>query len=133
MGTSSSLNIKIGDRHLSVTTHCDGYPKYMLPILNNHYNTLDAALQLISRGCMSVLRESLSEIDYYNPRENADFNNVKMGYNPINNTDYVYIFILDNLNSEMCTGAKSTEHNKGEWLVYKPQEDDGRIFLELIA
>ena len=133
MGTSASLNVKIGDRYLSVTTHCDGYPKYMLPILNNHYNTLDLVLQLVSRGCMSVLREEIINIDYYNPRENADFNNVKLNCKPIDNTDYVYIFRL-NGGDNVCTGARSTDHNKGEWVAYKPQQDDDeRIYLELIT
>ena len=57
MGTRSAIGYKLpSGRIKAVYCHWDGYPKHHLPILIEHYNTLEKAKALIKPGSMSSLR-----------------------------------------------------------------------------
>ena len=57
MGTRSAIGYKLpSGRIKAVYCHYDGYPKHHLPILIEHYNTLNKARALIKPGSMSSLR-----------------------------------------------------------------------------
>ena len=57
MSTRSAIGYKLpSGRIKAVYCHWDGYPKHHLPILIEHYNTLDKAKALIKPGSISSLR-----------------------------------------------------------------------------
>ena len=51
-----------------VYCHWDGYPEHQLPILTQHYNTREKAIELVSKGGMSALCEDINEIEFYAKR-----------------------------------------------------------------
>ena len=59
MGTRSAIGYQLpSGRIKAVYCHWDGYPKHHLPILIEHYNTLEKVKALIKPGSMSSLRTS---------------------------------------------------------------------------
>ena len=57
MGTRSAIGYELPSGKIkAVYCHWDGYPKHHLPILIEHYNTLEKAKALIKPGSMSSLR-----------------------------------------------------------------------------
>ena len=57
MGTRSAIGYQLpSGRIKAVYCHWDGYPKHHLPILIEHYNTLDKVKALIKPGSISSLR-----------------------------------------------------------------------------
>ena len=55
MATRSRIGIELGDGSvLSAYHHWDGYPEWLGRILNTHYNSKDAAAELIDGGDMSL-------------------------------------------------------------------------------
>ena len=57
MGTRSAIGYELpSGRIKAVYCHWDGHPKHQLPILIEHYNTLDKVKALIKPGSMSSLR-----------------------------------------------------------------------------
>tara|TARA_R100000406_G_C3044034_1_gene106876 strand:+ start:190 stop:564 length:375 start_codon:yes stop_codon:yes gene_type:complete len=67
MATRSAIGYQLpSGRIKAVYCHWDGYPKHQLPILIEHYNTVEQVRALIKPGSMSSLRtketwESLGE------------------------------------------------------------------------
>ena len=59
MSTNSSIAIKQDDGYKAIYCHWDGYPSYMLPILNGSYNTEELASKLISFGDASSIDTKL--------------------------------------------------------------------------
>lgn len=56
MATRSTISVKTPEGHfLQVYCHRDGYPQHQMPILTEHYNTLEKALELVKGGDMSYL------------------------------------------------------------------------------
>ena len=57
MGTRSAIGHELPSGKIkAVYCHWDGYPQHHLPILIEHYNTLEKAKALIKPGSMSALR-----------------------------------------------------------------------------
>lgn len=57
MGTRSAIGYKQPDGSIRAAyCHWDGYPSHQLPILNEHYRTVEAVRKLVSPGSMSSLR-----------------------------------------------------------------------------
>ena len=57
MGTRSAIGYQLlSGRIRAVYCHWDGYPKHQIPILVEHYNSLEKVKALIKPGSMSCLR-----------------------------------------------------------------------------
>jgi len=55
MGTRSRIGIELKDSSIrSVYHHSDGYPEWLVPILETHYNTRELVEKLIDGGDMST-------------------------------------------------------------------------------
>ena len=60
MGTRSRIGIQLADESiLSVYCHCDGYPEFNGVKLVEHFNSRDAATELIDGGDISALWTNL--------------------------------------------------------------------------
>lgn len=59
MGTRSRIILKTDKGYESIYCHWDGYPSHHLPILNEHYNTIKKAQELINLGSISSLAEKV--------------------------------------------------------------------------
>jgi hypothetical protein len=63
MATRSVIAVRTGTarkpRYLAVYCHYDGYPSHQLPILQEHHNTIGAALALVAGGDISALHTNL--------------------------------------------------------------------------
>ena len=60
MSTRSAIIVKDGDIYRGVFSHWDGYPSWNGKILQEHYNSLDRALALVSLGWIEVLAPRLA-------------------------------------------------------------------------
>lgn len=61
MATRSTITVRINDKErLSIYCHWDGYPEHHLPILTEHYNTLEKAKELVSHGDLSQLEKKVN-------------------------------------------------------------------------
>ena len=43
MSTNAGIALRSGDTYQTIYCHWDGYPKYMLPMLQNNYNSVELA------------------------------------------------------------------------------------------
>lgn len=59
MSTSCGIALRSGDTFQTIYCHHDGYPKYMLPMLRENYNSLELAAKLISYGDASSIDKKL--------------------------------------------------------------------------
>ena len=60
MSTRSAIIVKSGDIYKGVFCHWDGYPSHNGKILQEHYNSEEKALALVSLGFIDVLGPKLS-------------------------------------------------------------------------
>ena len=93
------MGIKNSDGTCSVIyTHWDGYPSHHLPILREHYNTVQKVLELIELGDISELKETTETTVAYHRDRNEDYNPPRNICYPLlkieipNNIEYVYIW-----------------------------------------
>ena len=72
MSTRSRLRAVLpnGTAFKPIYCHSDGYPSYMLPMLNTHYNNLEMVEKLMALGDLSFLAERVEP----NPDEEHSFN-----------------------------------------------------------
>ncbi len=95
MATRSRIGIELADGSvLSSYHHWDGYPEWLGRILNTHYNSKDAAAELIDGGDMSTCWGEDKQPEYYSargedcpPRLDADMDEFFS-----ENEEYSYIF-----------------------------------------
>jgi hypothetical protein len=95
MATRSRIGIELADGSvLSSYHHWDGYPEWLGRILNTHYNSKDAAAELIDGGDMSTCWGEGKQPEYYSargedcpPRLDADMDEFFS-----ENEEYSYIF-----------------------------------------
>ena len=59
MSTNAGIALRSGDTYQTIYCHWDGYPKYMLPMLQNNYNSVELAAKLISFGDASSIEKKL--------------------------------------------------------------------------
>ena len=59
MGTCCGIALRQGDTYTTIYCHWDGYPKNMLPMLRNNYNSFELANKLISMGDASSIEKKL--------------------------------------------------------------------------
>lgn len=59
MSTSCGIALRSGDTFQTIYCHHDGYPKYMLSMLRENYNSLELAAKLISFGDASSIDKKL--------------------------------------------------------------------------
>jgi hypothetical protein len=72
MSTNAGIALRSGDTYQTIYCHWDGYPKYMLPMLQNNYNSVELAAKLISYGDASFIDaklESTGEHSFMKPEE----------------------------------------------------------------
>ena len=72
MSTNAGIALRSGDTYQTIYCHWDGYPKYMLPMLQNNYNSVELAAKLISFGDASFIDCKLepdSEHSFEKPQE----------------------------------------------------------------
>lgn len=80
MSTNATIRISKnlcteGETQKKSYVHWDGYPKNMLPLLNDHYNTLEKAKELIALGNLSSLCKRVKP----EPGENHSFESQASG------------------------------------------------------
>lgn len=44
----------------TIYCHSDGYPEYQMPILTEHYNTIEKVKELLALGDLSILKERIA-------------------------------------------------------------------------
>ena len=59
MSTQCGIAVRAGETFNTIYCHHDGYPKYMLSMLRENYNSLELATKLISFGDASSISEKL--------------------------------------------------------------------------
>ena len=59
MSTNAGIALRSGETFQTIYCHWDGYPKYMLPMLRENYNSLELAVKLISYGDASSIDKKL--------------------------------------------------------------------------
>ena len=59
MSTTCGIALRAGETFTTIYCHNDGYPKYMLPMLQNNYNSLELAAKLVSYGDASCIDKKL--------------------------------------------------------------------------
>lgn len=66
MATRSSISILNDDGSVdSIYCHFDGYQSGVGKILNDHYNTIEKAKELISKGDASYIKSTIAECKFY--------------------------------------------------------------------
>ena len=69
MSTRSLIGYQKEDGSITFAyCHFDGYPEHHMPILTEHYNTREKAIELVSKGGMSFLDEDINKIEFYTSR-----------------------------------------------------------------
>lgn len=68
MATRSSITLKDGEKFISVYCHWDGYVTNNGVLLQTNYNTIEKIKELLTKGDMSSLRETVADIEYYADR-----------------------------------------------------------------
>lgn len=117
MATRASITVRLNEKiRLSVYSHWDGYPDGVGKLLKENYNTKAKALELVSYGDISSLRERLK------PKKDETHTFEK----PIKDVTIFYGRDRDEKNIE-CRILKNTEtidgqeynyyFNKGLWTV----------------
>lgn len=71
MSTSCGIAVRAGETFNTIYCHHDGYPKYMLSMLRENYNSFDLANMLISMGDASSINQLIGP----NPNRPHDFAN----------------------------------------------------------
>lgn len=66
MGTSCGIAVRAGETYNTIYCHFDGYPKYMLSMLRDNYNSLELATKLISYGDASSIGPKLEPTGAHN-------------------------------------------------------------------
>lgn len=59
MSTQCGIAVRAGETFNTIYCHHDGYPRYMLSMLRENYNSLELATKLISFGDASSISEKL--------------------------------------------------------------------------
>lgn len=65
MSTRSSITLKDGEKFISVYCHWDGYVANNGVLLQTNYNTIEKIKELLTKGDMSCLRETVADTLYY--------------------------------------------------------------------
>lgn len=68
MATRSSITLKDGEKFISVYCHWDGYVANNGVLLQTNYNTIEKIRELLTKGDMSSLHETVADIEYYADR-----------------------------------------------------------------
>lgn len=59
MGTSCGIAVKTEKGYTTIYCHWNGYPKFMLPMLRENYNSIELATKLVSFGDASSIEARL--------------------------------------------------------------------------
>jgi hypothetical protein len=93
MSTRCLIALQLDDNNVKyIYCHHDGYPKHMLNILNNHYNTNEKIEELFSLGDLSSIDTTTQTCCAYHRDMNEDWNTTRPFIVPIK---YYYYDILD--------------------------------------
>ena len=123
MSTNAGIALRSGDTYQTIYCHWDGYPKYMLPMLQNNYNSVELAAKLISFGDASFIDTMLEPtgehtfmksedgvcIFYHRDRGDDWYRCAPVCYTRddlFNQSGFEYIYIFED----------------GQWNVYKHRE-----------
>ena len=125
MGTRSRIGIQLADESiLSIYCHYDGYPEFNGVKLQEHFNSSDAAAELIDGGDMSCLwtnagwnNEVLPEVGplYYSSRGEVTEPRYDMSLKTYlaNGEEYAYLFV------------------NGEWVCYNTRSWDEKYLQQV--
>jgi len=119
MATRARIGLELADGSvLSAYHHWDGYPEWLGRILKTHYNSKNAAAELIDGGDMSVAWNDDNQPEYYSargedcpPRLDADLCEYLL---PDNSEEYAYVF------------------RNGEWVCYNMHQFDDSKLPEIV-
>jgi hypothetical protein len=65
MATRSFIALESNGLHSAIYCHWDGYPEGVGATLNTHYNDIEKVKQLLAKGYLSSLGETLEESEFY--------------------------------------------------------------------
>ena len=129
MGTRSRIGLELSDDSiLSVYCHWDGYPEFNGVKLQEHFNSYDAAAELIDGGDMSCLwtnagwnNEVLPEVgpQYYTSRGD--------GYNPPRLDADLCEYLLPDVGEEYHYLFRN-----GEWVCYNMHQFNDNKLPEVV-
>lgn len=117
MSTNASVHVKGTDGKIrSIYIHWDGYVSGVGHTLRDHYNTQDAADDLIHMGDCSSLTETLEDSTFYHRDRNEDWDDVQPG-------------VADDLETSLDRNDQSYNYyfENGEWFY----ADSGEGLLPL--
>lgn len=57
MSTNATISVVTPEGVYTVYNHWDGYPEYMMPMLQNNYQDMQQALELVKNGDISILKQ----------------------------------------------------------------------------
>ena len=128
MGTRSRIGIQLADESiLSVYCHYDGYPEFNGVKLVEHFNSRDAATELIDGGDISCLWT------------NAGWNNETRAQGPLYYTERGDEFIAPRLDADLCEyllpdGCEEYHYifRNGEWVCYDMHQFDNTKLPEIV-
>ena len=66
MSTHCGIAAKAGETYITIYCHNDGYPSYMLPMLQENYNSAELANKLVSLGDASYIEKKLEPTPHSN-------------------------------------------------------------------
>ncbi len=96
MSTNALVGVIIDDKILSIYNHYDGYPAYLLHVLQLSYNTKEKAMELISMGNASFIGETLEKSRFYHKHYNEPLivnRGFVWNYPPPHESEQKYMFM----------------------------------------
>jgi len=122
MSTRSRIGILYeGGTTETIYCHSNGYPEHQLPILTQHYNTLEKVENLLDLGDISLLEERIAP----NPDEEHSFNHSAEGVTVAYHRDRGEPMNFATCHKSIATLKKSNrgiewfylfDAQKGEWM-----------------
>lgn len=94
MSTRSLIGVQNTDKTINWTyCHFDGYPEHHEPILHKSFNDYDSILELVTKGELRALGETLDDCEYFNdPHIMGKVNNLKEFLELDCGADFKYLF-----------------------------------------
>ena len=130
MGTRSFIGIENEDNSVKyVYCHWNGYPSHNGKILSKNYTDRKSVNKLLEGGDMSVLKEDITDVEYYNQMKGQDpdndaalVDNMEVFLEDIKNSWCEWVYILNKDNKWMVS-------SDSDWSDMKPlnevlSEDD---------
>ncbi len=98
MSTRSIIALRNEDSIVSIYCHHDGYVSHNGRILHEHYTNREQVADLMTRGDMSVLGETVADCEFYNDRGEKTYAAVHSTFeelfNDLDGSDMEFAYVL---------------------------------------